>query len=280
MNYFKVSFTLKPYDTDAADLLAAFLADIGFESFVEAPEGMDAYVAEDNFDRNEIAAAVEQVSFPVKIEWEEELVEQQDWNSEWEKNYFQPLVLADGRCVIHATFHKDYPAAEYDITIDPKMAFGTGHHATTSMMVRHLFENDLTGKKVVDMGTGTGILAILAKKLGAKDVTGIEIDEFAFENARENAELNGEKVSFIHGDASRLEGMGDVDVFLANINRNIILQDLERYVATLAPEGTLFLSGFYETDVPVLEKALQAHGLRIASILTEGDHWASLKIVL
>lgn len=277
--YQKVDFTITPYTADAADLLAAFLADAGFESFVENEEGMTAYVQEALYDEESVREAVASVPFPCEIKWTSEKIEQQDWNKEWENNYFQPLVLAEGRCVIHATFHKEYPAAEYEIVIDPKMAFGTGHHATTSMMVRHLFDADLSGKRVLDMGTGTGILAILAKKLGAKEVTGIEIDEFAYENAKENGALNAADVEFIHGDVAKLEGLRDVDIFLANINRNIILQDLEQYASTLAPAGALYLSGFYEADIPMLEEALRVNGLRIADTLTEGDHWVSLKAV-
>lgn len=277
MNYIKVDFKLFPYISDAADLLAAFLADSGFESFVEVDGGLSAYVQEDFYSQDAIEAAVVSLPFSTQISWDLEKIEQQDWNSEWEKNYFKPLVLAKGKCVIHATFHKEYPQAEYDITIDPKMAFGTGHHSTTSMMVYHLFNNDLKGKKIMDMGTGTGILAILAKKLGAKEVHGVEIDKFAYENAKENALLNNEKIDFILGDASQLDFFTDIDFFFANINRNIILQDLDKYISTLSKDGCLFLSGFYESDVPIIEQALRKKGMEILESIKEGDNWASVK---
>lgn len=275
-DYYCLTFKITPYSEDAADLLAAFVADIGFESFEQEKDVLKGYVQKDNYDEPQLVKTVS--SFPIEatVEWEKALIPHQDWNEEWEKKYFQPLVLGDGLCVVHSTFHTEYPPAQYEIIVDPKMAFGTGHHATTAMMVNHLIENDVAGKRVVDMGTGTGILGILAYKRGAAEVTGIEIDCDACENARENAKLNDAAINLIHGDASLLEGMKDIDIFLANINRNIILADLDRYVATLKQGGKLFLSGFYSADVALLDAALKQNGMKIANICEQPGSWASI----
>ena len=211
----------------------------------------------------------------ITLSAETEEIEGRDWNHEWEKNYFQPIVVAD-RCVIHSTFHTDYPKCEYDIVIDPKMAFGTGHHATTSQIIAQLLELDLTGKAVVDMGTGTGILAILAAMRGAAPVVAIEIDPAAEVNARENMMLNHQaQIDLRLGDATMLEGCR-ADVFIANINRNIILNDLEAYAATLNRDAIMILSGFYESDIPMLEARAAAFGLEYVRHTTQGDNWACL----
>lgn len=278
-NYYKVSFELQPFTRDAADFLVAFLAEIGFESFEDTKTGTIGYITEDNFNGNEVENILNTFPVNVRINYSTQLIQQQDWNEEWEKNYFKPLILADGLCVVHSTFHTDFPESDYEIVIDPKMAFGTGHHATTSMMVSHLFKLNPKGKRVVDMGTGTGILAILSTKLGAKDVTGIEIDEGAYENAIENATINNADVKFFHGDASLLSSYNDIDIFLANINRNIILADLESYVKTLSSNGVLILSGYYKDDIPLIELALKENGMKIAETVVEEGKWASIKAV-
>ena len=276
-NYYKVNFKIIPYNSDAADLLAAFLADIGFESFEESETGVNAYIQELLLDEMAIRDILSSFPFGVEITWKKQFIEHTDWNEEWERKYFQPLVIGDGKCVVHSTFHKEYPCADYDIIIDPKMAFGTGHHATTTMMANHLFNIDLNGKKVVDMGTGTGILAILANKLGAVDVTGIEIDSAAYDNAIENANLNNAQIKIVLGDSNKLEDLHAIDVFLANINRNIILADLDRYVKTLHSESIILLSGFYSQDVNMIEKALISNGIKIEEVVETGDSWASIK---
>lgn len=278
-NYYKVSFELQPFTRDAADFLVAFLAEIGFESFEDTKTGTIGYITEDNFNCNEVENILNTFPVDVRIKYSTQLIQQQDWNEEWEKNYFKPLVLADGRCVVHSTFHTDFPESDYEIVIDPKMAFGTGHHATTSMMVSHLFKLNPEGKRVLDMGTGTGILAILSTKLGAKDVTGIEIDKGAYENAIENASINNVDVKFFLGDASLLSSYNNIDIFLANINRNIILADLESYVKTLSSNGVLILSGYYQDDIPLIELALKENGMKIAETVVEEGKWASIKAV-
>lgn len=205
------------------------------------------------------------------------VVEGRDWNEEWEKNYFQPIVIGN-RCVVHSSFHHDVPEAQYDIVIDPKMAFGTGHHATTSLILDQLLDMPLEGKSVIDMGTGTAILAILAALRGAKPVTGIEIDPFAHANAIENVALNGHpEIRLILGDASALEDVAPAEVFIANINRNVITGDIAAYASRLVAGGTMLLSGFYVEDIPVVEAAASVVGLERCSF-TERDRWTCLKL--
>jgi len=280
-DYYKIDVKAEPANADALDLLAAELADRGFESFEPADDGtaMTAYVPAGIYDPQAVDLAVAAVPMDVVLTWKAEFVQGQDWNNEWEKNYFKPIVV-DGRVVVHSTFHRDIPEAEYDITIDPRMAFGTGHHATTTLMMRSLLEGgDVDGASVIDMGTGTGILAILAMMLGAKNAIGIEIDPFAAENARDNVALNlpdGAPLEIVTGDASALAGReGSADIFLANINRNIITGDIERYAAAMKPGARITVSGFYVEDRPVVEKAAVQAGLEPVAV-DEMNNWSSM----
>ncbi len=242
------------------DFLTAWLGDIGYDSFTTDEEGVKAYIAEESFDAAALDAAIAQFPLPgVKLSLTTSFVEGEDWNAEWEKNYFQPIVVGE-RCVVHSSFHHDVPAAQYDIVVDPKMAFGTGHHATTFLMLSFLLDNDIQGKSVIDMGTGTGILAILAAMRGASETHGIEIDPDAHANALENAALNGVDVDLICGDASALDQLPDADIFLANINRNIILADIDRYAQRIKSNGLLVVSGFYESDLDMIIKAADIEG--------------------
>lgn len=261
-DYYSVRIDSTPCSSDITDLAAAYLADVGFETFEPDAKGLTAFISAAYGDGKEIALRA-LADFPIDCIFEvnEEFVEGQDWNEEWEKNYFQPIVI-EGRCVIHSTFHTDVPQAEYEIVIDPKMAFGTGHHDTTSQMVQHILDADMTGKSVIDMGAGTGILGILAAMRGATEVTGIEIDEPAYLNAKDNVALNKASVNILHGDASRLSELDPADYFLANINRNIITGDIDRYAKRLKPTGRMFLSGFYEEDIPIVVNAAAIQGLK------------------
>lgn len=276
LGYVDANASCEPDLTTASDMLSAFLGEIGFESFVFENNVLTAYVRSEAFSSEAFAEVLDQLPLPqITLSAETEEIEGRDWNHEWEKNYFQPIVVAD-RCVIHSTFHTDYPKCEYDIVIDPKMAFGTGHHATTSQIIAQLLELDLIGKAVVDMGTGTGILAILAAMRGAAPVVAIEIDPAAEVNARENMMLNHQaQIDLRLGDATMLEGCR-ADVFIANINRNIILNDLEAYAATLNRDAIMILSGFYESDIPMLEARAAAFGLEYVRHTTQGDNWACL----
>lgn len=279
MNYYKVRIECDPCSEDITDLLAAFLADIGFESFEPDASGLTAYVQASDFSEEAIKEVIGDFPMETSLCFSSEYVESQNWNEEWEKHYFKPIVIA-GECVVHSSFHKDVPEARYDILIDPKMAFGTGHHATTSQMMRYVLDLDpIDGKSVIDMGTGTGILAILCKMRGAGNVTGIEIDPGAFENALENAALNSQDIAFICGDATALSDLEPSDIFLANINRNVITSDIARYAEKIKSGGTLLLSGFYTEDIPVVMAATEPFGFTLDKATEEGDHWAALRLI-
>lgn len=282
-DYYKVNFTITPACADAADLLADSLAAAGYESFEPAADGsaMIAFVPAALYADSDVAAAVADMPIDgLNIEWSAEFVEGQDWNAEWERNYFKPIVVA-GQVAVHSTFHTDVPPAQYDIVIDPRMAFGTGHHATTTLMMQAILDADVQGKTVIDMGTGTGILAILASMRGAAKVIAIEIDPFAADNARDNVELNlnaSERltVKVITGDADALlHYPGAADLFLANINRNIITADVARYAAAMRAGAQITVSGFYVADRPVVEAAATAARLTLKSVAELND-WSSM----
>ena len=278
-DYYQVRFDLEPCCEDACDLLAGMLAENAYESFVSDETGMTAYVRKEDYTADAVDAVLADFPFDCKIKVSSELIEGRDWNAEWEKNYFQPIVIGD-RVVVHSSFHTDIPAAQYDIVIDPKMAFGTGHHSTTSQILTALIDSDISGKSVIDMGTGTGILAILAAMRGAKPVTGIELDGFAYENAVENVALNGHaEITVIHGDASALADVEAADVFIANINRNVILNDMAAYAAKLKKGGTMLLSGFYEgDDADMIIAEGRKNGLEFSSA-TSDNRWAFIKLI-
>ena len=278
-NYMKVAFHLSPYDEMQTDILVATLADYGYECFEPTGDGTNAYIVEKDYDAEAVKKAIDESGVNASVTWNAEKVIGVNWNEEWEKNYFKPMSIA-GRCVIHSTFHTDYPKLEYEIVIDPKMAFGTGHHETTSLMVEQILREDLRGKSVIDMGTGTGILAILASMCGASAVTGVEIDEDAYLNAIENVKLNdvGGNVTLVHGDASSLNGIAEADMLLANINRNIITTDIGRYAAALKSGGVMLLSGFYVEDIPVVMSAAASLGLEQA-LYNEKNRWTMLKLL-
>ena len=277
-DYYEVRFDLTPCSEDACDLLAGMLAENDYESFVPDDKGLTAYVRKEAFDEAAVRDVLADFPFDCTISHSATLIEGRDWNSEWEKNYFQPIVVGD-RVVVHSSFHTDIPRADYDIVIDPKMAFGTGHHSTTSQILSALLDTDLEGKSVIDMGTGTGILAILAAMRGAHPVTGIEIDGFAYENAVENVRLNGHpEINLINGDASALPGLAPADILIANINRNVILADMSAYASKLKSGGTMLLSGFYEgTDSDMITQEAAKYGLR-PTAATSDKRWACLKL--
>ncbi|WP_304403701.1 50S ribosomal protein L11 methyltransferase [Muribaculum intestinale] len=276
-DYTEVRLDLNPCTETHTDILAAMLAEAGYESFVPDSTGLTAYIRKEDFSPMALDHVIREFPMDTAISPSHSVVEGQDWNAEWEKNYFKPIVI-DNLCAIHSSFHKDVPVCKYDILIDPKMAFGTGHHATTTLILRRLLAMDLSGRKVVDMGTGTGILAILADMRGAAKIDAVEIDEFAYENAKENVKLNNAShIALHHGDASTLATIRDIDLFIANINRNIITADLAAYADTLSPGASVVLSGFYEEDIPVIMKTAETLGLKYADH-TVLDRWASLHL--
>lgn len=280
-DYYEVRVDIDPCTADATDLLAAMLGDIEYETFVPDESGLTAYVKSELYNRALLEDVLSDFPMPGRITFHANLVPGQDWNSEWEKNYFQPLLVGEGEhsVAIHSSFHTDIPRAAYDIVIDPKMAFGTGHHATTSSIIEQLLQIDLEGRSVIDMGTGTGILAILAAMRGAAPVVGIEIDGFAYENALENVKLNGHpEITLINGDATALGAVGMADVFIANINRNVITADLDKYAAKLKSGGAMLLSGFYEHDIPVVMEIAAPLGLTETGHSVKGDNWCCLRL--
>ena len=278
-DYTKVKFAVTPNEEMATDVLAALLAEIGLESFVPEDEGMSAYVPQALYNEENIANVV--AEFPIEgfeITYDCQFIEGEDWNAQWEKNYFQPIVLGED-CVIHSTFHTDVPKARYDILIDPKMAFGTGYHQTTCHMLRAILASDMSGKSVLDMGCGTALLAILARKHGAEKVVAIDIDEFAYENAKENVALNGTPdIEVRLGGADAIKEKDCFDYVIANINRNILLMDMVNYVHCMHTGSQIFISGFYTEDMEVLKEEAASHGLRYLDY-AENDNWAMMKFV-
>lgn len=268
--YFKVQ-PLQP----GAEILIAELADAGFESFVETDEGVSAYIQQDAWQEHLLddIQILNSNEFIISFTFEE--IEQTNWNEAWEKN-FNPIVV-DNLCSVRAPFHEK-PNTAYDIIIEPKMSFGTGHHETTHMMIQHILKNDFTNKSVLDMGCGTAVLAILAEKKGAHPIDAIDYDNWCYLNSLENVERNhGKHITVIEGDASTLKGK-TYDIIIANINRNILLQDMEIYISCLNAHGMLFLSGFYNDDIPLIQEACEKQLLKLAEIL-ERNHWVSLKFI-
>ena len=279
MKYFEFTFNTNPCSETVNDVLAAVLGEVGFESFVESETGLTAYIQQSLCDETAIKIAIEEFPIPdTLIEYSFAEAEDKDWNEEWEKNFFQPIVIGD-RCVIHSTFHADVPQAEYDIVINPQMAFGTGHHETTSLIITELMDSDLKDKSLMDMGCGTSILAILARMRGARPCMAIDIDEWCVRNSIENIELNQvDDIAVSQGDASSLAGKGPFDVFIANINRNILVNDMKRYVACMHAGTELYMSGFYVDDIPVIREEAEKNGLTFVHH-KEKNRWAAVKFI-
>lgn len=280
MKYLEVTFTTHPCNETVNDVVSALAGDIGFESFVECEGGIQAYIQQALFNKEVLDEMISEFPIPnAKVEYTVKEAEDKNWNEEWEKNFFQPIIIGD-RCVIHSTFHHDIPQADYDIVINPQMAFGTGHHETTSLIIGELLDNDLQGKSLLDMGCGTSILAILARMRGAAPCTAIDIDEWCVRNSLENIELNGvDRISVFQGDASALEGKGPFDVVIANINRNILLNDMKQYVRCMRSGSELYMSGFYVDDIPVIQAEAERNGLRFVHH-REKNRWAAVKFAL
>ena len=257
------------------DILIAELGEIGFESFVENEDGLSAYIQKTDWHERilEDIQILNSTEFHISYIYEE--IEQINWNTEWEKN-FNPIIV-DDICSIRAPFHEK-PNTIYDIVIEPKMSFGTGHHETTHMMVRHILKNDFIGKSVLDMGCGTGILAILAEMKGAQPIDAMDYDNWCYLNSIENVERNGCKcITVMEGDANLLKNRS-YDIIIANINRNILLKDINVYVSCLNKNGLLFLSGFYKEDIPSIKEECNKHLLKLAEIMEE-NNWVALKFV-
>lgn len=272
--YLEFDFKVTPTEI-GRDILIAHLGYAGFESFVETDEGVTAYIQEKDW-REELLNEIDILTNPeFKISFTQKQIEQINWNEEWEKN-FEPI-LVDEICSVRAPFHPK-PEVEYDIVIEPKMSFGTGHHETTHMMIQHILKNKWTDKKVLDMGCGTAVLAILAEMKGAKPLDAIDIDNWCYLNSIENAARNNCKhITVYEGDASLLKGKS-YDTIIANINRNILLNDMATYSACLKAEGELYLSGFYTEDLEIIKKECNKHKLQFVEDLAR-NKWVAAKFI-
>lgn len=274
-NYIEYTFTIHPAQP-GAEILMAELGEKGFESFVEVENGLTAYIQKkENWNEGILndVAILDNPDFEITFQYNE--IEQENWNAKWEQN-FEPIIVGN-QCRVRAPFHEELDF-EYDIVIAPKMSFGTGHHETTSMMLQHILDNDFKGKSVLDMGSGTGILAILAKMRGADKVDAIDIDHWCYFNALENVERNNcADISVLEGD-SNLLGDKKYDIILANINRNILLQDIPVYSDCLHAGGLLFLSGFYSNDMPMIKEKCARSELVFQTNYQDGD-WMATKFL-
>jgi ribosomal protein L11 methyltransferase len=278
MNYKELIFTLISPEDYHRDLLIDSLSRIGFETFEEMDIGFKAYIPSSDFNQEILDSLLSEYRGMFSFSYEINLIPHKNWNEVWESN-FQPLIIGD-QCYVRATFHQPRPEIKYEIVIDPKMAFGTGHHQTTSMMMELMLEEDFNNKKVLDMGCGTGILAILARKLGAEDILAIDYDTLCFESTLENSKLNQAK------EIKALCGSKDVipdekfDIILANINRNILLDQLDRYAEVLSAKGYLFLSGFYEgADLEMIRRKAESLNLNYVGHKTDKE-WVAAKFQL
>jgi ribosomal protein L11 methyltransferase len=282
MKYFEVNFTISPYSSDAGDVLAAMAGEAGFETFEETEIGMKGYVQQQLFDETALKTAIEEFPFmDTTVTYEVQEAEDKDWNEQWEQEGFEPILISD-KLMIHDGRHLPDSPAAVAIEIDAKLAFGTGTHETTRMICASLLEMDLSGKRILDGGTGTGILSICALKLGAQEAVGYDIDEWSVDNAHHNAVINSVDDHFtaLLGDASILLNKveGYFDVVLANINRNILLADLPLFRQKMAQGSMLILSGFYTDDCQILIEKAQTLGLSLQQ-QKEDQQWACLVFV-
>jgi ribosomal protein L11 methyltransferase len=270
--YIEYNFKVIPKEP-AAEILIAELGAVGFESFVENEDGVTAYIQKEEWNSNILDTIFVLNSDEFSIEYNQNEVEQTNWNAEWEKN-FTPIEV-DEIVSIRAPFHEN-PNLKFDIVIEPKMSFGTGHHETTHMMVQHLLQLDLNNKQTLDMGCGTGILAIFAEMKGAKPIDAIDIDNWCYENSIENVTRNNcHHISVFEGDSSLLINK-KYDLIIANINRNILLMDMKVYANCLKEKGILLLSGFYEEDIPIIDAEVSKYNLKLENFI-QRNNWVALK---
>lgn len=270
--YIEYNFTVTPKEP-ATEILVAELGNVGFESFVENDNGVTAYIQKNEWNPSILDEIFVLSSNEFSIDYNQKEVAQTNWNAEWEKN-FNPIQV-ENLVSIRAPFHEN-PNLPYDIVIEPKMSFGTGHHETTHMMVQHLIALDVTNKKTLDMGCGTGILAIFAEMKGAKPIDAIDIDNWCYQNSTENVERNHcSNISVYEGDASLLKDK-KYDIIIANINRNILLNDMKVYTNCLNNNGVLLLSGFYKEDITIINEEVTKYNLSLTKTI-ERNNWVALR---
>ena len=275
MDYIEFDIKLDPI-TPFSEILSAKFNEINFEAYVEEEKGLKAYIQKDLLDIKITKAIINDIAKSCKISYTINHIAQKNWNLKWENN-FKP-VYVNNNCLIRAEFHKEDPDVEYQIVITPKMSFGTGHHETTYMMINMMFDIDLEGKSVLDIGTGTGVLAILASKLGANRIVAIDTDQWAYENANENSRLNlVSNIDFIYGDYTLIKH-SFFDVILVNINTNVILNDIEKYLNFMHKDSQIILTGFLcsDTDV-ILDKAVDI-GLKLVSLKNK-NKWQIIHLI-
>lgn len=278
MQYIQVQFHTLPSNVIITDILSGLLVQIGFETFVSTEDGLEAYLPASLFSADRIDQLL--FNFPMKVDitWSFNVMEDKNWNETWERNFFEPIVI-DDICCIQSSFHHSEASFAYHILINPKMAFGTGHHQTTRLILKEILSMNMKHKSVLDMGCGTAVLAILASKKGASPVTAIDRDEWAYNNALENVQLNRTEnnIRVLPGGAERL-GEERFDVIFANINRNILLSDIPSYNNVLRMNGVIILSGFYKEDIPAIRAKCEEVGLTY-SHFTEMDEWVAVTFV-
>ena len=272
MDFLEYNFTISP-PTPWSEILLAKLSQIEFDSFEENDTGLKAYIKRDFDDEEFVQEQIGEME-AAQITYEKQNIQQVNWNEEWEKN-FQPISV-DDRCYIRAEFHEEKPNVKYDIVIQPKMSFGTGHHETTHLLIEFILDTEFDDKVVLDMGTGTGILGILAKMSGAKSVDAIDIDEWSYENAIENAERNKVDIQVMKGGAESIPASTEYDIILANINKNVLIEDMPFYVNQLKKGGTLFLSGLYNFDENDIRHETEKYGLTFEAKRIRNE-WIALK---
>lgn len=269
MIYTKISLKLTPDSEENREILVAVLSDLTFESFDETEDRVLGYVPGESFNMEEMYEITS--SLPFSVETDLEMIPDQNWNEVWEKNYFKPLLIG-GRCLVRAPFHTEYEPAEFELVIEPKMAFGTGNHETTTLMAEQILDMDIKDKTVLDMGCGTGILGMLASLKGAKNITAIDIDKWSYESTMENARLNNiDNLEAKLGDASLL-GEETYEIIFANIHKNVIVNNLPVYEKVLQSGGKLYLSGFYTHDMDDVKAKAESVGL-METGFSEKNNW-------
>ncbi len=273
MNYYACSFS-NPDNEVLKDMFMELLGTIGFDSFMDTEDGFEAYCQESALDETELDEILRMEQFANVSLLKKELIPDQDWNATWEASY-DPVIINE-LCRIRAPFHKVEGTYKYDLVIEPKMSFGTAHHETTSQIIELMLQSEFSGLNVLDMGSGTGVLAILAKKLGSAMTVAIDNDEWAYRNALDNIRLNDENEIVVElGDATSLNDR-QFDVILANINRNILLRDMKEYVKSLVENGRIFFSGFYEEDLVLITKEAEHLGLKYVNHVTKNNWTAAV----